>query len=99
MSTSVVSKFIRKPRQQGSPATPQRSRACAATRLELFIPKYTSATYGQVGEPTRQMLAKVCGPYHLRDELNALMKKYCGRNATIIAKFKPPLPKVEQHII
>ena len=43
------------------------------------------------------MKAKVCGPYHKRDELMDLMKKHCGRNASIISKFKAPLPKSEQH--
>ena len=96
MSSGVVKKFIRKqPREATTP--PSSTSAAAPNRLELFIPVYTSNQYGVVGEPTKQMMAKVCGPYHQREELHELMTKYAGRNASIIAKFKAPLPKAEQH--
>ena len=96
MSSPVVKKFIRK--QRAEPTTPQGStRAAAPTRLELFTPVYTTDQYGVKGEPTKQMMAKVCGPYQQREKLHELMTKFAGRNAYIVAKFKSPLPKSEQH--
>ena len=98
MSSTVVAKFIRKSKKDGAPTTPhESSRVSAPNRLELFTPRYSGNNYGPAGEPTKQMKAKVCGPYHKRDELMDLMKKHCGRNASIISKFKAPLPKSEQH--
>ena len=76
---------------------PRRVRVAAPNRLELFTPVYSGNTYGPAGEPTKQMKAKVCGPYNKRHEMKALMKMHSGRNASIISKFKPPLPKSEQH--
>ena len=96
MSSPVVKKFIRK--QRAEPTTPQGStRAAAPTRLELFTPVYTTDQYGVKGTPTKQMMAKVCGPYQQREKLHELMTKFAGRNAYIVAKFKSPLPKSEQH--